>query len=133
MIASKEWVKSLLKKMNVGKYSTDEVRIGTWIDGKPIYRKVIQVATIASGNNYIPHGIENGDKLINAYGYCSTTTANNVVPFPLNCFWSSQYSMSLSNFNEPGHDKTIRFYVGSSVPSSYKDFNIIIEYTKTTD
>lgn len=31
-------------------YSTDERRIGTWIDGKPLYRKVVQ-GTISSTSN----------------------------------------------------------------------------------
>lgn len=31
-------------------YSTEEIRIGTWIDGKPLYRKVIEFTTPESGN-----------------------------------------------------------------------------------
>ena len=38
MLATREWVKSLLRKLNIGKYSNDEKRIGIWIDGKPIYQ-----------------------------------------------------------------------------------------------
>lgn len=54
MIATKEWVKSLLSKLNIGKYSTDEIRIGTWIDGKPLYRKVINNPyTCTSGVDFV--------------------------------------------------------------------------------
>ena len=34
-------------------YSTDEIEIGTWIDGKPIYQKVVRVtlsSTAKSGS-----------------------------------------------------------------------------------
>ena len=40
-------------------YSTEERKIGTWVDGKPLYRKTIIITNTAlqSGNNVIPHGI----------------------------------------------------------------------------
>lgn len=42
-------------------YSTSEIKVGTWIDGKPIYRKVVAVDFPTSTTptiNY-PHGISN--------------------------------------------------------------------------
>lgn len=50
-------------------YSTEEQVIGTWIDGKPIYRKVIRqqvdwAVTTAYEAKYIPHGIENFSECI---------------------------------------------------------------------
>lgn len=46
-LATKSWVKELVAKVvakhkggNSNVYSTDETVVGTWIDGKPIYRKV---------------------------------------------------------------------------------------------
>lgn len=43
--ALKSWVISLFNKASKknNKYSTDETVIGTWIDGKPIYRKVFKI------------------------------------------------------------------------------------------
>ncbi len=47
-------------------YSTDERCIGTWIDGKPLYRKVISTTTNWSAvNQTIPHGISNLGHAIN--------------------------------------------------------------------
>lgn len=42
-------------------YSTNEIRIGTWIDGKPLYRKVITATLNLSnmGDHYVPSNITN--------------------------------------------------------------------------
>ena len=47
---------------NFSIYSTNEQVIGTWIDGKPIYRKVVTLSTtktIDMGGISISHGISN--------------------------------------------------------------------------
>lgn len=33
-------------------YSTTEQRVGTWIDGKPLYRKCYQLTNLPTANNY---------------------------------------------------------------------------------
>jgi hypothetical protein len=52
-------------------YSYDEIQIGTWVDGKPIYRKVI-TGTLAneSGNSLVFANVSELkiDKLIDLYG-----------------------------------------------------------------
>ena len=45
-----------VNKLNT--YSTDEIRVGTWIDGKPIYRKVFNRGNDLSSFN---HNIANVD------------------------------------------------------------------------
>lgn len=50
-------------------YSTEEKRVGTWINGKPIYRKVIRqqvdwAGATAYEAKHIPHGIENFSECI---------------------------------------------------------------------
>ncbi len=42
-----EWAKT----GNYNEYSTDEKIIGTWIDGKPIYRTVLQINSISTSNS----------------------------------------------------------------------------------
>ncbi|WP_349947328.1 hypothetical protein ABFV83_02245 [Lacrimispora sp. BS-2] len=52
-------------------YSFDEVEIGTWVDGKPIYRKVISgTLTSNSGNSIVFASVSelNIERLINLYG-----------------------------------------------------------------
>ena len=51
-------------------YSTEEQEIGTWIDGKPIYRKTI-TGTLASVSNSLK--LLPIDKVINAYGLTETS------------------------------------------------------------
>lgn len=42
-------------------YSTDEKVIGTWIDGKPLYRKVIeQTINWSTSTSYVAHNISHG-------------------------------------------------------------------------
>lgn len=48
-------------------YSTTEQRVGTWIDNKPIYRKVIIDKTVPTGIDYFSTGI-NIDTFINCEG-----------------------------------------------------------------
>lgn len=47
--------------LNHENYSLGEQKIGTWIDGKPLYRKTVQVTntSFVAGNNNIPHNIDN--------------------------------------------------------------------------
>ena len=60
-------------------YSTEETVCGKWIDGKPIYRKVI-TGTLAkdSGYGYVFANVSelNVDRLINLYG--NTSENNNI-------------------------------------------------------
>lgn len=105
-------------------YSTDEIVVGRWIDGKPIYRKVI-VATTVSGANTINTGISNIDRMIKWEG--STKQANTNVG-------GLSYYISTT-------DQSICYYAGGSnqfiirTGSSYGfgQTVIICEYTKTTD
>lgn len=56
-------------------YSTNETRIGTWIDGKPLYRKVITYSKTGGGDFSFNHNIANignywlgGESNINSNG-----------------------------------------------------------------
>lgn len=40
-------------------YSTEEKVVGKWIDGKPIYEKIISFSLSGNGNLSYPHNIEN--------------------------------------------------------------------------
>lgn len=47
-------------------YSTDEIMVGRWIDGKPLYRKVIEFPNegFVTGGNIYSHGINDIDKVV---------------------------------------------------------------------
>lgn len=96
-------------------YSTEEQVIGTWIDGKPLYRKVISHTITGSSQEREPHNISNIDRvisiknsLINQYGYFMANEPT--------------ISANMDAFN---------IYITSEWATGFTYF--IIEYTKTTD
>ena len=50
-------------------YSTTEQEIGTWIDGRTVYRKVLAGTTTSDNIENLPHGITNFGTIIKVYGY----------------------------------------------------------------
>ena len=99
-------------------YSTEEVNTGkTWIDGKPIYSRVLQ-------GNVIPvngtTAIGNVSKIIKQEGYLKD---NNI--------W---YIESRNEFNLTLNEQThnVEYYFRYNAGLSY-DWYFTIEYTKTTD
>ena len=125
MIATKSWVIDLLKKFNKKKdvYSTDEVQIGTWIDGKPIYRKVIN-ANIPKNTQVYNINISNTDfeDVVRLDGIL-----NNATPLMYQNNSGGIYKLSISTANkEISYQATVTF-------TDVRPLMIIFEYTKTTD
>jgi hypothetical protein len=111
---------------NISKYSTSEVKVGKWIDNKPIYRKVVTSSTMPNNSPVsIAHGISDIDTITKLEGYLYLSGA--VLPIPyINTYGTAGYNMGMH-----ADDTNIILY-------GYGDFtgytaNIIIEYTKTTD
>lgn len=66
------------------KYSTEEQRIGTWIDGKPLYRKVIQTNSGTSTSKWQKiYEFPTSLYLISAYGVLYRTAHPPQIPIPL--------------------------------------------------
>lgn len=105
-------------------YSTNEQVIGTWIDGKPLYRKTIKSTTPSiGGNNIIPHGISNIDSIANAYG-CAVYLDHYYV---LGAHESSTRFVNIKNVNETN----ITIVVSTDWATSFAGgFTITLEYTK---
>ena len=107
-------------------YSTDEVVVGTWIDGRPIYQKTLNLGSI-SGNSSISHGISNLDMVINAYGgFLQSGTYRQKLPKIVN--GNSAWSADFADFT----DTAFSLSIGSAIGTATKVF-VILEYTKTTD
>jgi len=128
---NEENIENIYKK-NI--YSTDETKVGIWIDGKPIYRKVIDIqsypnATIVSMD--IPD-IPNVETLITCRAMSRATGES----FPVPSYYGQGYSSTvyydtiLADFNE-NTITSIRLKTNSN-RTTYTGF-IILEYTKTTD
>lgn len=101
-------------------YSTEETRIGTWIDGKPLYRRVLLAVTPSSSgwhyDWYVDNHIEN---IAFVYGYAKIDVDSHI---PVN---------SEHDFRVWAKVNTLRCYVESGTANL--NATIILEYTKTTD
>lgn len=100
-------------------YSITEKRVGTWINGKPIYRKVVHLTTVAGVNSF--GTISNLDELIDIKG--AFTDGYNKLP---SNFYFNQNSYIITWINQTVLYYWCEGYVGFNG-------NIVIEYTKTTD
>lgn len=107
-------------------YSTSEVDTGkTWIDSKPIYRKVISnITTPSTTNSWVSIGsVSNVDTLINMYGFIIAGDGR---------------KLSL-NHTEPSAEISTSFINGNIemkiIIDAWKSrpCYVILEYTKTTD
>lgn len=106
-------------------YSTTEKVIGTWVDNKPIYRKVVKFGAMPNtASKDIPHNISNIGITVNCYGMAVRSSDKRALTIPdsipggeINC------GVTDTNVNVTTH----------SDRSSFNDSHIIIEYTKTTD
>lgn len=98
-------------------YSTEEQVVGTWIDGKPLYRKTIYITNLSTQQSY---GISNVDVIYVDYGH-------SFVSWDLNTL---VYTPQRANFTI---NKTQGIIWGeTSGLSDWKGY-ITLEYTKTTD
>ena len=109
-------------------YSTDEIVVGTWIDGKPIYRKVVNVGS-GSGIFTHPHGISNLDIVVNTYGsFLQGGTHREPLPKTTFANASPGWSAHIDDFT----DTTFSLHFGTGIGTATK-ICVVIEYTKTTD
>ncbi|MBO7735626.1 MAG: hypothetical protein J6S67_23875 [Methanobrevibacter sp.] len=108
-------------------YSTTEINTGMkWIDGKPIYRKVVDFGSLPN-NTYKDKdtGIRGVDTVINIRGYSSN--GNIVLPLPNASSYDEreiQVSFTLSS-------GVLRITTGDD-RTGYTNTKVILEYTKAT-
>ena len=110
-------------------YSEDELLIGQWIDGKPLYRKVVKLTcpSTQTGTRASTY-IDLSDLNIDSYVNCTSYLANyGILPASYNGAAANYYSV-IDRFN----------LNRVAIESNWADHNnkqiiSIIEYTKTTD
>lgn len=114
----------LSQKLN---YYIEEVVVGTWIDGKPVYRAVIYYENIStSGVHTIPNYVKNVDEITKFESlFYQITNKQYEGPY---------YTGSTDFFRCVLRLQTNDFVIqrGSSTSATNK-VKIILEYTKTTD
>lgn len=107
-------------------YSTEETRIGTWIDGKPLYRKCFTASSGGVNSNYIFADVSslNIDSLASLTGSITNTVGQRFhIPATL---------QSGSGYFILSADQKLIFYT-TSAGLAERPFFCILEYTKTTD
>ena len=58
------------------KISEDEIKIGTWTDGKPIYRKVVKGTVVDETSAFSQEGVTSGKNIIDYYGELKDSWGN---------------------------------------------------------
>lgn len=113
-----------------GNYSTDEIRIGTWRDGKPLYRKIVSgtFGTVTQDKeSTVEINLPNVKfVLVDKYWLDRISSNQAINQGPI------ENSISLGYTSIKSSDSTVRFRTKQSWASNIKVYAIII-YTKTTD
>ena len=120
---------------NLGKevYSTDETVIGTWIDGKTIYRKcIVKNGSFSEHSTVLPVDLSNVDRIIEFHG---TGIFSSLYEFNIN--FSNGYSPGASyrfGVYRSLTDNTLNiiFETGQAPQSMTKTF-VFMDYTKKTE
>ena len=116
---------------NSNSYSTEEIKTGgTWIDGKPIYRKVI-TATLQTNEQVLNLTVPPQNKsLVSIKGILSKGNVDFVIPY---CFIDGSSTFQIYTYCQgqnlyiiPRSSDGTYFTAGCTV-------RVIVEYTKSTD
>ena len=111
-------------------YSTEEQIIGTWIDGKPLYRKVINAKPTISNSSYqtisIKHNISDLKNVYKCNAFLHNTGNTQTYILPVET--SATQAIGISEIN----NTNIIMYSKNDTWSGWIA-EIILEYTKTTD
>lgn len=113
---------------NLQNYSTEEQVIGTWIDGKPLYRRVLETANYLTTGEYTVLDNSFNLEIVTIYGWILKPSTGYIVPYGSFMNTASSYTCRV-------------FFDGTNVKvqqnTNYQDgtfkARVIIEYTKKTD
>lgn len=106
--------------------TTEQATGGKWIDGKPIYRKVIDCGTLPNGTTKtIANAFSNVDTIIQIKGVAQST--GYTLPIPYNDIVANNGGLRVFILDK----KDIELGTGTNF-SAYTGI-LIVEYTKTTD
>lgn len=130
MIPNCKQTENRLNKLeNNNVYSEEEQIIGKWIDGKPIYRKVIITTSPTSINDFQCIALlpENEKTLVNLRAQIFVPNASIITQVP--------FSFATESLGSIYFDPKTKNIIMSINNSTYINSEVIIiaEYTKTTD
>ena len=109
---------------NPNNYSTTETKIGTWVDGKPLYRKIINFGVCPNNTTKgVDHNISNLKRIIHLSGFGGSNQNKGGVTLP----HASANPIALY-----ANDTQV-VVIAYQDASGYTQTYIWVEYTKTTD
>ena len=117
---------------NLNEYSTEETVIGKWIDGKPLYQKVItfdNTISISYDDNTFIHNISNIDIIFVKNAFVYSKNEKRFYSIPVTLYNSNT---ATDDLNIMVDIEKINFYVKSGWNTAWQKV-IILNYTKTTD
>ena len=110
-------------------YSATEQKIGTWINGKPLYQKILQVSapTTNSNGTFVSQNYNVADDIEHCFitwAYVTENTQNQPLPYTTNTGYT------LKAFITTGQ---VLYVSSSSTGFNGKPITLCVQYTKTTD
>lgn len=116
---------------NATTYSTDEIRVGTWIDGKPIYKKTY-ITNENTGSSTVDISTLNAKEIMDYNSVCYRKGTNNDYEHPYYAGDNDYFRVFFrTNSASSDYPTSIQYRIASSY-SSFK-ITTTIYYTKTTD
>ena len=109
-------------------YSTNEIKIGTWVDRRNVYRKVYHITSGFTSNMNIPTGITNFGQPIKVYGWV------NALGFKViggGYIQDASWPRFTTIVYQVGTN--IELQLGDWIAENASDMMLVLEYTKTTD
>lgn len=105
-------------------YSTTEKVVGTWIDGKPLYSKVVNLGALPdNGTKSIAHSIQNLKRVVKLEGFAGSSVNKGGITLP----HATNTPVALYVDDTNVSVKT------SNNASAYTEAYAFVYYTKTTD
>lgn len=106
-------------------YSTSEQRVGTWTNGKPVYKKTVDTGALPNNTSKrVSHGISNLDIVVSLSGSAKGGTTQITLPFT-----DTTASSSVGVYVAGDY---IRIFTDSN-RSDFTTSHVTLYYTKTTD
>lgn len=115
-------------------YSTTEQVIGTWINGKPLYRKTFYIANSVTLNAQydVSHDLVNIDEIINKSGSYYDDVDARQYPFP-NMRVTFSESVWIACFVPSNGTPILAIQTGGYRYGNISKISVTLDYTKTTD
>lgn len=130
------------ENIGVDIYSTNEKKVGVWIDGKPIYQKIITGSFTSSNDNtpfekQFASNVDNIDNVVKSTAiirYNGNDGKKRVISVPRAHYVTNEYCISMYYTEAGNNQNDIRIEFGSNYATGRPyEYYIFFRYTKTTD